>query len=114
MKLWTAGRSLVGSFLLVLAAGCATIPPAGIDGVAVECTACDTVWIRLDRPRELAGIYRIQHDATREVCPDCEKLARQFLRTGQAPAQCSSCGGMLIPGEVQLTTAGEGPGGAPQ
>lgn len=85
------------------AAGCVTVPP-GSDGIALECDACRTMWIRIDRPGDLAGDYRIEHEPGRKVCATCDRIGQRFLRTGQAPARCEVCGGTLTTGVVELTT----------
>ena len=84
-------------------AGCATTAPRASDGIALECDVCRTMWVRIDRPGDLAGNYRIEHERGRKVCPECEKIGRHFVRTGEAPATCQACGGTLVSGVVELT-----------
>jgi hypothetical protein len=82
--------------------GCATVPRES-DGIALECNVCRTMWVRIDQPGPITGDYRIEHERGRKVCPECEKIGRRFVRTGEAPAKCEVCGGTLITGVVELT-----------
>lgn len=86
----------------VWSAGCATVPRSS-DGIALECDACRTMWVRIDRPGDLTGNYRIEHERGRKLCPECEKIGLRFVRTGKAPATCAACGGTLVSGVVELT-----------
>jgi hypothetical protein len=61
------------------------------------------MWVRIDRPGDLAGNYRIGHEPGRKLCPECEQIGRRFVRTGEAPARCGACGGTLVTGVVELT-----------
>lgn len=82
--------------------GCATVAPES-DGIALECNACRTMWIRIYQPGPITGDYRIEHERGRKVCPACEKIGLHFVRTGEAPAGCEVCGGTLVDGVVELT-----------
>jgi hypothetical protein len=81
--------------------GCATVPRES-DGIALECDVCRTMWVRIDQPGPITGDYRIEHERGRKVCPACEKIGLQFVRTGKAPAKCGVCGGTLVTGVVEL------------
>lgn len=98
MKTQIRGAALL---VAVLVGGCVSIPREA-DGIALECNVCETMWVRLDRTPELAGNYRISHRPGKKLCPECQKIGAEFLRTGQAPASCAACGGTLTTGVVQL------------
>ena len=85
------------TFLLV---SCATLPP---DGDAVECAACDALWIRLLPATGAAGVYRMKHEERPEPCARCEKLSASYFRTGEIPTRCPQCGGRLLLRPVNVT-----------
>jgi hypothetical protein len=78
--------------LAVLLAACATVP---IEGEAVECDACQTIWIRLFEASGSPGIYRLNHDENHRPCAHCAKLAMRYFETGELPPRCPQCGGNL-------------------
>jgi hypothetical protein len=88
--------------MLAMLGACATVP-SDYDGAAVECDACQAMWIRLDRPRGLAGLYTIRHRPDRELCAECNRMVRRCLRGGPCPETCEACQGNLTSGVVELT-----------
>ncbi len=89
-----------GAVLAVLLAACATVP---IDGEAVECDVCQTIWIRLFESSGAPGIYRLNHEEKRRPCANCGKLAMRYFETGELPRRCPQCGGNLAPRPVNVT-----------
>ena len=85
---------------MVLLAACATVP---VDGDAVECDACRTIWIRLYPSSGGPGIYRLNHEEKRQPCADCEKMAMRYFESGELPPRCPQCGGNLAVRPVNVT-----------
>ena len=90
----------LGALMIVLLASCATIP---VQGEAVECDACRTIWIRLFPSSGAAGIYRLNHEEKHRPCANCEKLAMRYFQTGEIPARCPQCDGQLTVRPVNVT-----------
>ena len=80
---------------------CSTLQPP--DGDAVECDACDTIWIRLFPSSGAPGVYRLNHGEKRKPCGSCGKLALGYCETGQIPKRCPDCGGNLTLRPVDVT-----------
>jgi hypothetical protein len=94
------GLKAVGAVFLVLLASCTSIP---VQGEAVECDACRTIWIRLFPSSGAAGIYRLNHEEKRRPCANCTKLAMRYFETGEIPERCPQCGGNLAVRPVNVT-----------
>ena len=90
----------LGVVMIVLLAACATVP---VEGDAVECDACKTIWIRLYPSSGAPGIYRLNHDKKRKPCANCQKLAARYFETGGVPERCPRCGGNLVVRPVNVT-----------
>lgn len=86
--------------LAVLLAACATVP---VDGDAVECDVCRTIWIRLYPSSGAPGIYRLNHVEKRRPCANCTQLALRYFETGRIPERCPQCGGHLAVRPVNVT-----------
>lgn len=90
----------LGAAMVVLLAACATVP---VEGDAVNCDACRTMWIRLYSSSGAPGIYRLNHDEKHPPCLRCQGLAvRHFEGSGLAP-RCARCGGNLALLPVRVT-----------
>ena len=89
-----------GAVLVVLLTACATIP---VEGDAVECDACKTIWVRLFPSSGGPGIYRLNHDEKRKPCASCQKLAMRYFESGGIPQRCPRCGGNLAVRPVNVT-----------
>jgi uncharacterized paraquat-inducible protein A len=94
-----AGQVL-GALLILFLASCATVP---IDGEAVECDVCRTIWIRLYPSSGGPGIYRLNHEEKRKPCANCQTLAMRYFETGEMPERCPQCGGNLAVRPVNVT-----------
>jgi hypothetical protein len=92
--------ALLALSALVLLAACATVPS---DGEAVQCEACDALWIRLRPASGAPGIYRASHAKRWQACPWCEALAIAYLQGGRRPERCVECGGELSVRPVNVT-----------
>lgn len=86
LGLWAA--ALISGALV----GCASVP---VDGDAVECGACDTLWIRLFESSGAPGLYRLNHDERHEPCTACRARAMEYFETGRLPDDCPVCHGRL-------------------
>lgn len=89
-----------GAVLVVLLTSCATVP---VEGDAVECDACRTIWVRLYPSSGAQGIYRLNHDEKRKPCANCQKLAMRYFETGEIPQGCPQCGGNIAVRPVNVT-----------
>jgi DNA-directed RNA polymerase subunit RPC12/RpoP len=94
------GLKAVSVVFLILLASCATIP---VQGEAVECDACRTIWIRLFPSSGAPGIYRLNHEEKHRPCANCGKLAMRYFQTGEIPARCPQCDGRLTVRPVNVT-----------
>jgi uncharacterized paraquat-inducible protein A len=90
----------LGAVMIVLLAACATVP---VEGEAVECDACKTIWVRLYPSSGAPGIYRLNHDEKRKPCANCQKLAARYFETGEIPERCLRCSGKLVVRPVSVT-----------
>jgi len=90
----------VGALLILFLAACASVP---VDGEAVECDLCRTIWIRLYPSSGGPGIYRLNHEEKRKPCADCGNLATRYFETGKLPPRCPQCGGNLVVRPVNVT-----------
>jgi hypothetical protein len=73
--------------------GCAAVP---VDGDAVECNKCQTMWIRLYAKTSVPGLYRLdEREGNASPCSRCEQLSVQFFESGALLRRCPDCGGML-------------------
>lgn len=90
----------LGAVLIVLLAACATVP---VEGDAVECDACKTIWVRLYPSSGAPGIYRLNHDEKRKPCASCQKSAVLYFETGGVPERCPRCSGKLALRPVSVT-----------
>ena len=86
LKAWCAASA-------VLLAACCTVPAP--DGEAVECDACETLWIHMFPPVEPPGLYRLNHAKQWRACSACEGYAERYFRSGKIPAFCPRCRGRL-------------------
>lgn len=75
-----------------LLSACLTVEP---DGGAVECSACEMIWLRLDPSTGIPGTYLVAHGKRRKPCRSCVKAAEAFFDGRQLEPQCSHCGGNL-------------------
>ena len=89
-----------GVVWVVLLASCATVP---VQGEALECNACRTMWIRLYPSSGAPGIYRLIHGEKSRPCESCQKVAMDCFQTGKSPQKCSECGGVLTLRPVNVT-----------
>ena len=96
MKVWKP----LGAVLIALLAACATVP---VEGEAVDCDACRTIWIRLDPSTGAPGIYRLNHDKKHKPCVRCQRLAMRYFEKTGVPARCPQCGGNLAVRPVNVT-----------
>jgi DNA-directed RNA polymerase subunit RPC12/RpoP len=82
-------------FLLVglWSAGCVSIPP---DGDALDCSACETMWIRLLPATGTTAYYRAKREKAPSSCANCQTLAAKYFETGEVPRACPQCGGKII------------------
>lgn len=87
------------SLVFILLAGCASVPA---DGEAVECDVCRALWIRLYPANGPEGVYRLNHDRSRELCAGCESSAVRSFQTGEIPVSCRQCGGRLTARPVNI------------
>jgi hypothetical protein len=80
--------------------GCAALP---VDGDAVECNRCQTMWIRLYAKTTAPGLYRLdERGGAAAPCPRCEQFSVQFFESGVLPRLCPDCGGSLEPRTVNV------------
>ena len=86
--------------LTVFLAACATVP---VQGEAVECNACRTMWIQLCPSSGAPGLYRLNHQEKSKPCVDCQKSAMAYFQTGKSPGRCPGCGGTLTVRPVNVT-----------
>lgn len=77
----------------LLLGACSTLQPP--DGEAVQCGACDTIWIRLFETSGAPGVYRLNHEIRRRPCRTCQALAANYFQSGEIPKRCADCGGNL-------------------
>lgn len=96
MKLLT----VAGVVWVVLLASCATVP---VQGEALECSACRTIWIRLYPSSGAPGVYRLIHGEKTRPCENCQQLAMACFQTGKAPKKCLDCGGVFTLRPVNVT-----------
>ncbi len=60
---------------------------------AMMCDRCGATWV--SKPyRTAGGKVTVFHPKGRTVCPDCEKAAENYFKTGELPQRCPACGGM--------------------
>lgn len=82
--------------ILALAAltltGCLALKP---DGRAIECSACEAIWLKLEPEAGFPGVYRVIHGSRRKPCRTCERRATAFLDGAPALTHCPDCGGEL-------------------
>jgi hypothetical protein len=90
----------LGALATILLAACATVP---VQGEAVECNACRTMWIQLCPSSGAPGLYRLNHQEKSKPCVDCQKSAMAYFQTGKTPAKCLGCGGTLTVRPVNVT-----------
>ena len=90
----------LGALVMVLLASCATIP---VQGEAVECDACRTIWIRLFPSSGAPGVYRLNHEEKHRPCANCGQLVMRYFETGEIPARCPQCDGRLTVRPVNVT-----------
>jgi hypothetical protein len=80
--------------------GCAAVP---VDGDAVECNRCQTMWIRLYAKTSAPGLYRLdEREGEASPCSRCEQLSLQFFESGALRRRCADCGGTLEPRTVNI------------
>ena len=89
--------------VFVLLAACVTIPA---DGEAVQCAACDALWIRLLPVSGAPGIYRANHAKRWQACAACEEFSLAYFAGGRLPERCLECGGKLSAQGVEVTKSG--------
>jgi len=89
-----------GAMWVVLLASCATVP---VQGEALECSACRTIWIRLYPSSGAPGVYRLIHGEKTRPCENCQQLAMACFQTGKAPKKCPECGGVFTMRPVNVT-----------
>jgi hypothetical protein len=94
-----SARAVACAVLLLTA--CSTLQP--LDGDAVECDVCETVWIRLFPSSGAPGVYRLNHAEKRKPCRTCRALALNYFQTGEIPQRCPECGGNLTLRPVSVT-----------
>ena len=92
-------RAIFSAGILFLLAGCRTVP---VDGEAVECSRCETIWIRLYAGSPAPGIYRAAQREGRSPCSRCEQLSVQFFESGALRRTCRECAGQLRPRLVNV------------
>ncbi|MFM8657030.1 MAG: hypothetical protein ACKOD5_07860 [Chthoniobacterales bacterium] len=99
MKLFAANsRHLL--IAVIFLGGCAAVP---VDGDAVECDRCQTMWIRLYAKTSAPGFYRLdEREGKASPCARCEQLSVQFFESGALLRRCADCGGMLEPRTVNI------------
>ncbi len=84
---------VAGAVMILLLAACCTVPPPV--GEAIECDACETLWIHMFPPVDPPGLYRLKHGKNWRACSACERLAETYFRSGKIPAFCPRCRGNL-------------------
>ncbi len=89
-----------GALLTMFLAACATVP---VQGEAVECNVCRTMWIQLSPSSGAPGLYRLNHQEKAKPCTSCEKLAMAYFQTGKTAGKCPECGGTLTVRPVNVT-----------
>jgi hypothetical protein len=99
MKIFLRTAALVLAAFFPLAA-CTTIPS---DGAAVQCEACDTLWVRLLPASGAPGLYGLNYEKRWQACSDCEKLAMAYFGGARLPECYSKCGGKLSEQPVKVT-----------
>ena len=90
----------LGALATILLAACATVP---VQGEAVECSACRTMWIQLCPSSGAPGLYRLNHQEKSKPCVDCQKSAMAYFQAGKTPGKCPECGGTLTVRPVNVT-----------
>lgn len=85
----------------LLLPACSTLQP--LEGDAVECDVCETIWIRLFPSSGAPGVYRLNHEEKRKPCRTCRTLAMNYFQTGEIPNRCPDCGGNLTLRPVSVT-----------
>ena len=76
-----------------LLVSCATLPA---DGDAVECDACQAMWIYLSSGTPAPGLYRLNGNGDkRATCARCQKIAVGYFESGGLLQHCPDCGGRL-------------------
>jgi len=94
----TLCRFLLGAAMFVC--GCAAVP---VDGDAVECDRCQTMWIRLYAKTAAPGFYRlVERESKMSPCARCEHLSVQFFESGALLRRCPDCRGILEPRTVNI------------
>ncbi len=91
----------VAAFAVLLLAACSTLQP--LEGDAVQCDVCDTIWIRLFESSGAPGVYRLNHEVKRKPCRTCQALAMNYFQSGEIPKRCADCGGNLTLRPVNVT-----------
>jgi hypothetical protein len=72
---------------------CATLPA---DGDAVECDACQAMWIYLSSSTPAPGLYRLNGNGDkRPTCARCQGIAVGYFESGGLLERCPDCGGRL-------------------
>jgi hypothetical protein len=94
----SAWAAMATVFLLT---ACSTLQP--LDGDAVACDVCDTIWIRLFESSGAQGVYRLNHEVKSKPCRTCQALAMNYFKSGQIPKRCPDCGGNLTLRPVTVT-----------
>jgi hypothetical protein len=89
-----------GALLTIFLAACATVP---VQGEALECNACQTMWIRLYPSSRAPGVYSLIHGEKSRPCGNCQKLAMACFQTGKSPQKCPECGGVFTVRPVNVT-----------
>lgn len=60
---------------------------------AVLCDACGAMWV--SKPyRTAGGKVTVFQPKGRTLCPDCQKAAENYFKTGELPQRCPACGGV--------------------
>ena len=79
---------------VLLLTACSTLRP--LDGDAVECDACQAMWIYLSSGTPVPGLYRLNGNGDkRATCARCQKIAVGYFESGGLLQQCPDCGGRL-------------------
>lgn len=89
-----------GVMWVLLLASCATVP---VQGEALECNACRTMWIRLYPSSGAPGVYRLIHGEKTRPCGSCQKLAMACFQNGKSPEKCPECDGVFTVRPVNVT-----------
>lgn len=60
---------------------------------AMMCDKCGAMWV--SKPHRTAGgKVTVFQPKGRTLCPDCQKAAENYFKTGELPQHCPACGGM--------------------